>query len=992
MKFADLQIVPRLTFAHLRHRSMRMLLTVFATIAAACVVVWVVSGYDSLIKKFDEFADVYLGRYEFVVVPYTPGQEGSGTVALNNRTNDPPLRFNAKLVDELRADPAVAIVDPILQTPARIAKPGAPAEERRGGERGSERGGTASGAGTRGTGGRRRGSPPPMLVGTDAAESPYTVLEGRWIDPQKPDANEAVISNGYAQQLKVKLADELQVKSANGQVSLQLRIVGIVEQRKTLPPPPPLPGTHPSRGAPLPRGPAVEAVYVPLAMAESVADLSGLYDLLGVVLKPDYNADEFQANWRDRLASESPMAQLQSLQGVEAELNDSVGSETVRGQAYMATGVSLLAALFIIFSTLSMGVDERVRQFAMLRAVACSKAQIAAIILFESLLLGLVGWGGGLLAGWGLLIMLTSLRADLFPDRATIGFWCIALSGACAVGGALAAAILPAWKATRVKPLEAMAQTRVSTTRIPRTATVLGLLLVSLNPLLVFYVPMPDAARYLAFAAVGCVSMGIGFILLAPAVILITERLFAPIVCRLFATDPRLFATQLSTNLWRTLGTTVALTLGLGLFIAMQTWGYSMLAPFVPGDWVPDMVVMMTPMGIPMSEVDAVRNIQGVDGGRSLPCIAEQTKFATDVTGANIRATTSRQDNCIMVGVDPDLGVGGAKPVFDFRYVRGTREEALSKLKSGRFCLVPDAFERESGLTVGDKFGVIPPNHPDQVVEYEIAGVVSMIGWHWMSKVGLRNRDGGRAAAMMIAALDQISKDMDVNRINSFWINRDGTATEDEIKKSLEVIVERSHDPVLARQQGPGKGTNADSYGTGAGAVTRGIEAPREGYSTAVNFRSREGTRNAIRERATGVIWLISRLPLITLLVTSLGVVNTIVSSIRARQWDMGVLRAVGVTRAGLIRMILCEATLLGISACILSLGFGVVAGYCGTGISRYINMRGGQITPLVVPWPQVGIGFAMTLGLCLMAALWPAIRTGRAEPLRLLQAGRAAM
>lgn len=25
----------------------------------------------------------------------------------------------------------------------------------------------------------------------------------------------------------------------------------------------------------------------------------------------------------------------------------------------------------------------------------------------------------------------------------------------------------------------------------------------------------------------------------------------------------------------------------------------------------------------------------------------------------------------------------------------------------------PDAFERESGLGVGDKFGVIPPNHPE---------------------------------------------------------------------------------------------------------------------------------------------------------------------------------------------------------------------------------------------------------------------------------------
>ena len=129
-----------------------------------------------------------------------------------------------------------------------------------------------------------------------------------------------------------------------------------------------------------------------------------------------------------------------------------------------------------------------------------------------------------------------------------------------------------------------------------------------------------------------------------------------------------------------------------------------------------------------------------------------------------------------------------------------------------------------------------------------------------------------------------------------------------------------------------------------------------------------------------------------TLAVASLGVVNTVLSSIRARRWDMGVLRAVGVTRFGLFRMILAEAILVGMVACLLSLGFGVMAGYCGTGITRYVNIRGGMITPLIIPWAKLTVGFGATLGLCLLAALWPAIVTGRTEPLKLLQAGRAAM
>jgi len=101
--------------------------------------------------------------------------------------------------------------------------------------------------------------------------------------------------------------------------------------------------------------------------------------------------------------------------------------------------------------------------------------------------------------------------------------------------------------------------------------------------------------------------------------------------------------------------------------------------------------------------------------------------------------------------------------------------------------------------------------------------------------------------------------------------------------------------------------------------------------------------------------------------------------------------RSLGVTRFGLFRLIVAEALLIGVVACVLSLAFGAMAGYCGTGVTRYINLRGGQYTPLVLPWAKLGIGFGIAVGVCVLAALWPAFRTGRTEPLRLLQAGRGA-
>ena len=105
----------------------------------------------------------------------------------------------------------------------------------------------------------------------------------------------------------------------------------------------------------------------------------------------------------------------------------------------------------------------------------------------------------------------------------------------------------------------------------------------------------------------------------------------------------------------------------------------------------------------------------------------------------------------------------------------------------------------------------------------------------------------------------------------------------------------------------------------------------------------------------------------------------------------MGVLRAIGFTRWTLVRLVIAEGLLVGIVACLLSLGLGVMAGWCGTGISQYISFFGGMNPPLVVPWGPIGLGLGVVLVLCALAAVWPAISIGRTHPLSLMQQGRSA-
>ncbi|WP_172682935.1 FtsX-like permease family protein [Verrucomicrobium spinosum] len=125
------------------------------------------------------------------------------------------------------------------------------------------------------------------------------------------------------------------------------------------------------------------------------------------------------------------------------------------------------------------------------------------------------------------------------------------------------------------------------------------------------------------------------------------------------------------------------------------------------------------------------------------------------------------------------------------------------------------------------------------------------------------------------------------------------------------------------------------------------------------------------------------------LLITSVGVFNTLLASVHARRWDFGILRSVGYTRSLLVRLVVAEGVLIGVVAGGLSLVFGTLSGWCGAGMSRYISFFGGMNTDLVVPWPEVLSSLAAVLLLSSLAALWPAISIGRTKPLHLLQQGR---
>ena len=816
----------------------------------------------------------------------------------------------------------------------------------------------------------------PKLVGVQSSLPPYPLLEGRWIDPTDSQARLTVIAQPLAEAMQLKLGDEVLVIS--GTKEYRLKVVGILEQTSNAPTlQKRSPTGRPMRSGPGPTlGPPPLALYVPQSLAEKIARKPGQVNLASLKLREGADGKAFRQRWLDRLASAEPPLLLVGPEELRSAMEEGMWAANARRQAWSATGMALLAAVFIIFTTLSMGVTERVRQLAVLRAVGLSRLQVAGIIVMESLLLGLLGWAGGLVAGWGMLQVLAWAKPELFDGPVSLGTWCIGLSGASALGGAMLAAIVPAWQATRVPPGEVLFPPG---TRRPRWVwllglTTVGLVLIGVNPLVVFVVQLPEEARYDLYAAVGCTSMALGFLALTPLIIVLIEAVLGPGLAWTFRLQPYLLRSQLSSHLGRTLGATAALSVGLGLYAAMMVWGYSMLEPFKPGDWTPDMLAAFQLGGLPESEVETVRHMPGVLADQCLPLAVEQPRLAEDITGSRFGTSVTRQDNVIMVGVEAEGAFGGPNPVFKLQFVHGSAEEAIRLFRQGRYCIVPDHFLTATGLGIGDRFSVVPPARPDRPVEYTIAGAVRLPGWHWMTKFSGLRRRSGRAAALVFAPYEQVRKDFDLKEINFFWLNRDKQVPVDETGKALAELAQRY----------PGPPQPVNQQGTWAFAARM--------YGASVRVTLPEDIYDRLIQRADSMIWTMCQLPLLTLVVSSLGVINTVMASVRARRWELGVLRSVGLSRNGLFRLILAEGVLIGLVACTLSLAFGVMAGWCGIGISQYVSFFGGMETPLVVPWTKMAGGFGLAWALCLAGAFGPALSAARQDPLSLLQEGRAAL
>ncbi|WP_407565302.1 ABC transporter permease [Streptomyces sp. 184] len=109
-------------------------------------------------------------------------------------------------------------------------------------------------------------------------------------------------------------------------------------------------------------------------------------------------------------------------------------------------------------------------------------------------------------------------------------------------------------------------------------------------------------------------------------------------------------------------------------------------------------------------------------------------------------------------------------------------------------------------------------------------------------------------------------------------------------------------------------------------------------------------------------------------LVAVLGVINTLAMSVFERSQEIGMLRAIGLDRRAVKRMVRLESLVISLFGGVLGIGLGVFLGWAaGELIASTLDTYS-----LVLPWERMGYFLAGAALVGMLAALWPARRASR--------------
>ncbi|MFF2215233.1 ABC transporter permease [Streptomyces antibioticus] len=160
----------------------------------------------------------------------------------------------------------------------------------------------------------------------------------------------------------------------------------------------------------------------------------------------------------------------------------------------------------------------------------------------------------------------------------------------------------------------------------------------------------------------------------------------------------------------------------------------------------------------------------------------------------------------------------------------------------------------------------------------------------------------------------------------------------------------------------------------GASDATKDRLEKALGSNPAIKVQSKQDLSDEIAQMFTLMLNMLYGLLAMAVIVAVLGVINTLAMSVFERSQEIGMLRAIGLDRRAVKRMVRLESLVISLFGGVLGIGLGVFFGWAagellGTRMATY---------ELVLPWDRMAVFLLLAAGVGVLAALWPARRAAR--------------
>lgn len=643
--------------------------------------------------------------------------------------------------------------------------------------------------------------------------------------------------------------------------------------------------------------------------AQRIYDREGLYEEIFVGIEEGADVEAVQA----AVAGVLPAGvEVITGQAVADEGADAIGGFIdVFGNVLLGfAAVALFVSAFYIYNTFSIILGQRVKELALLRAIGASAAQIRRTVVLEALLVGVlasvIGIGTGLLTALGLRGLLNAGGFGLPADSLVLNTGTIVAAFAVGVGVTLAASVLPARKAARVSPIEAMRDGLTATPGSRRlrlgvgaTTTALGVVLVGVG-----LTVADGTTATLASLGLGAVLVFLGIANLSPLFSGPVARVLGAPVARLFG-EPGVLARENATrNPYRTASTASALVIGLALVTMASVVGTSVKETFA------DKIDQSIAADFIISE----SSFAGFSP-RLAESLAERPEMET-VSGLRFGTFQFEGSMKDLIAVERTAG-----DLVDIDLQEGA---AIDQLDADGILLHEDP-ARDLGLSVGDTVQV----------------AFAATGEQTLTVVGIHG---------------------DATFAGNYLISME--AWDANFSDRMDAIV-------MARTA---DGVDADEARAAVEAAL--VEFPQADIEDRQEFLASQ------EAQIDQVLVTVNVLLLLAVIIAVLGIANTLALSVFERTRELGLLRAVGMSRRQTRRMVRWEAAIVSLFGAVLGVVVGLAFGYVAANA-----LPGSFLDRVAVPTGTL-VGLLVLAVLAgLLAAIFPARRAARLDVLRAITA-----